>query len=109
MASCLFCKMINGEIKPDIVYENEAVLAFRDINPQAPVHVLVVPKKHIATLNDLQPEHDVLVGELYLAAKRVAERIRRLIGSLDSGEPDLAEKHQVKVLESLHRRVKTPA
>ena len=73
MASCLFCKMINGEIKPDIVYENDAVLAFRDINPQAPVHVLVVPKKHIATLNDLQPEHDVLVGELYLAAKRVAE------------------------------------
>lgn len=75
MKDCLFCKMANGEITPDMVYENEAVMAFRDINPQAPVHVLVVPKKHIATLNDLQPEHDVLVGEMYLTAKKVAEKL----------------------------------
>lgn len=75
MVECLFCKMLNGEIKPDVVYENEAILAFRDINPQAPVHVLVVPKKHIATLNDLEPEHDVLVGEMYLTAKKVAEKL----------------------------------
>lgn len=75
MVDCLFCKMVNGEIKPDVVYENEAILAFRDINPQAPVHVLVVPKKHIATLNDLEPEHDVLVGEMYLTAKKVAEKL----------------------------------
>ena len=75
MAECLFCKMINGSIKPDIVYENEAILAFNDINPQAPVHVLVVPKKHIATLNDLEPENDVLVGEMYLTAKKVAEKM----------------------------------
>ena len=75
MVECLFCKMVNGEIKPDVVYENEAILAFRDINPQAPVHVLVVPKKHIATLNDLEPEHDVLVGEMYLTAKKVAEKL----------------------------------
>ena len=75
MVECLFCKMVNGEIKPDVVYENEAILAFRDINPQAPVHVLVVPKKHIATLNDLEPENDVLVGEMYLTAKKVAEKL----------------------------------
>ena len=75
MVDCLFCKMVNGEIKPDVVYENEAILAFRDINPQAPVHVLVVPKKHIATLNDLEPENDVLVGEMYLTAKKVAEKL----------------------------------
>jgi histidine triad (HIT) family protein len=75
MKDCLFCKMANGEIRPDMVYENPAVMAFRDINPQAPVHVLVVPKKHIATLNDLEPGHDVLVGELYLTAKTVAERL----------------------------------
>ena len=75
MVDCLFCKMVNGEIKPDVVYENEAILAFRDINPQAPVHVLVVPKKHIATLNDLEPEHDVLVGEMYLTAKKVAGKL----------------------------------
>jgi len=75
MEDCLFCKMINGTIKPSVVYENEAMLAFNDINPQAPVHVLVVPKKHIATLNDLEPEHDVLVGEMYLTAKKVAEKL----------------------------------
>ena len=78
---CLFCKMANGQIKPDIVYENEAVLAFKDINPQAPVHVLVIPKKHIATLNDLEPNHEVLIGELYLTAKKVA----RQLGIADGG------------------------
>lgn len=78
---CLFCKMANGQIKPDIVYENEAVLAFNDINPQAPVHVLVIPKKHIATLNDLEPNHEVLIGELYLTAKKVA----RQLGIADGG------------------------
>ena len=75
MADCLFCKMVNGEIAPDKVYENDAVLAFKDINPQAPVHVLVIPKKHIATMNDLEPGHDVLVGEMYLTAKKVAEKL----------------------------------
>ena len=75
MTDCLFCKMVNGTIKPKIVYENDAVMAFEDINPQAPVHVLVIPKKHIATMNDLEPEHDVLVGEMYLTAKRVAEKL----------------------------------
>lgn len=80
-SECLFCKMANGQIKPDIVYENEAVLAFKDINPQAPVHVLVIPKKHIATLNDLEPNHEVLIGELYLTAKKVA----RQLGIADGG------------------------
>ena len=54
MTDCLFCKMVAGEIQPDIVYEDEQVLAFRDINPKAPTHILVIPKQHIATLNDLQ-------------------------------------------------------
>jgi histidine triad (HIT) family protein len=70
--SCLFCKMVSGTIKPDKVYEDDDVLAFKDIHPQAPVHVLVVPKLHIATANDLKPEHAILVGKLYLAAARVA-------------------------------------
>lgn len=74
MADCLFCKMISGEIKPNVVLENDDVLAFRDINPQAPTHVLVVPKTHIATINHLQPQHAELVGKLYLAAKQVAEQ-----------------------------------
>jgi histidine triad (HIT) family protein len=72
MTDCLFCKMVAGEIKPDVVYEDEAVLAFRDVNPQAPSHVLVVPKAHIATLNDLQTKDAELVGRLFLAAKQIA-------------------------------------
>ena len=72
MSDCLFCKMISGEIQPDTVYEDDEVLGFRDINPQAPTHVLVVPKTHISTLNDLQDNHSALVGKLYLAAKKIA-------------------------------------
>ena len=62
--SCLFCKIINREIPASIVYEDDELLAFNDINPQAPTHVLVVPKKHIATLNDLQEGDATLVGTL---------------------------------------------
>ncbi|MEQ1637751.1 MAG: histidine triad nucleotide-binding protein [Methylococcales bacterium] len=62
MNDCLFCKMVAGNIKPDIVYEDEQVLAFRDINPQAPVHILIIPKRHIATLNDLDDQK--LAGKL---------------------------------------------
>ncbi len=74
MTDCLFCKMIAGEIQPDVVYEDDAVLAFRDINPQAPTHVLVVPREHIATINDLDAAHAGLVGRIYLAAKEVARQ-----------------------------------
>jgi histidine triad (HIT) family protein len=74
MADCLFCKMVRGEIDPDVVYRDEHVLAFRDINPQAPMHVLVVPREHIATINDLDVEHRELVGRMFLAAKTIAEQ-----------------------------------
>lgn len=74
MSDCLFCKMVAGEIKPSVVYEDDAVLAFRDINPQAPTHVLVIPKRHISTINDLKSEDADLVGRLYLGAKKVAEQ-----------------------------------
>jgi histidine triad (HIT) family protein len=72
VSDCLFCKMARGEIRPDVVYEDEHVLAFRDINPQAPLHVLVIPRTHISTINELEDDHAELVGRLYLAAKRVA-------------------------------------
>ena len=62
--SCLFCKIVAGEIPAKRVYEDEIVVAFEDINPQAPVHVLVIPKRHVATLNDLQASDDQLVGTL---------------------------------------------
>ena len=70
--SCLFCRIIAREIPGSIVYEDDRVLAFNDINPQAPTHVLVVPKRHIETLNDLTPEDDALVGELVRRAAAIA-------------------------------------
>ena len=73
MSDCLFCKMAAEEIVPDIVFENDHVMAFRDISPQAPTHVLVIPKKHISTINDLNAEDAHLVGEMFLAAKEVAK------------------------------------
>lgn len=72
MSDCLFCKMVDGRIKPNVVLETNDVLAFRDINPQAPLHVLVVPKRHISTLNDLREADATLVGKLFLAAQQVA-------------------------------------
>ena len=73
MTDCLFCKIIRHEIPASIVYEDDRILAFNDINPQAPTHVLVVPKRHIATLNELSPEDDQIVGELVRRAAAIAE------------------------------------
>ncbi len=72
MSDCLFCKMIEGEITPDKVYENDQVLAFRDINPQAPVHILIIPKTHVATLNDLNDFS--LAGQLLETAIKLAKQ-----------------------------------
>ena len=72
MADCLFCKIINREIPGSIVYEDDRLMAFNDINPQAPTHVLVVPKRHISTLNELTAEDDQLVGEMVRRATAIA-------------------------------------
>lgn len=72
MPENIFTKIINREIPADIVYENDEVLAFRDINPQAPTHVLVIPKAEIATVDDIQPEQAELVGKMVLAAQQIA-------------------------------------
>lgn len=72
MTDCIFCKIVAGDIPANKVFEDDLVLGFRDLNPQAPTHVLLIPKRHIATLNDLQPEDAELIGRLYLAAKQVA-------------------------------------
>ena len=74
MSDTIFSKIIRREIPADIVYEDEEVLAFRDISPQAPVHVLVIPKLEIATVNDIQPEHAELIGKMVLAAQKVARQ-----------------------------------
>ncbi len=76
MESCIFCKIAQGEIPAEILYEDEQVVAFRDIHPQAPVHVLVIPRRHIATLNEAPAEEAELVGRLSLAAAEVARRLR---------------------------------
>ncbi len=72
MSDCLFCKIVTGAIQPDVVFEDDHVLAFRDINPQAPTHVLIVPKKHVATLNDLEDAE--LGGQLLNAAVAIAKQ-----------------------------------
>lgn len=74
MSDTLFKKIINREIPADIVFEDDEVLAFRDINPQAPVHILVIPKTPVATVNDLEPQHDALVGKLVRAARELAKK-----------------------------------
>ena len=73
MSDTIFQKIIDREIPADIVFEDEEVLAFRDINPQAPVHILVIPKTPIPTLNDIQPDHTGLIGKLFQTAARLAE------------------------------------
>ncbi len=69
---CLFCKIINREIPASIVYEDDRLIAINDINPQAPVHVLVIPKRHIASLDELSPADDGLVGEVVRRAAVIA-------------------------------------
>lgn len=72
MSDTIFSKIIRREIPADIVFENDRVLAFRDINPQAPVHILIIPKKPIPTLNDIQAEDAPLLGELFVVAAQLA-------------------------------------
>lgn len=73
MSDCIFCKIINKEIPSKIVYEDDDILAFEDINPLAKVHILLIPKKHIETAADLQEEDAALIGKIYLTAKKIAE------------------------------------
>jgi histidine triad (HIT) family protein len=71
-ADCIFCKIASNEMESDVVHEGDRVVAFRDANPQAPTHVLVIPREHIPSVNDLEEDHASLVGELYLTARDVA-------------------------------------
>lgn len=71
---CLFCQILEKKVPATVVYEDDHSLAFRDIRPVAPTHVLVIPKKHIAAIRELEPEHVETMGQLLLAARRVAEQ-----------------------------------
>lgn len=79
--ACLFCQIGSGELAADVVWEGDDALAFRDIRPKAPVHVLIVPKKHIPSLAEIEKEDSAIIGNLFLAVKEVATQL----GVLESG------------------------
>jgi histidine triad (HIT) family protein len=87
---CIFCKIIEGSIPSSKVYETENVIAFKDIQPAAPVHILIIPKKHIPTMNDVTEEDDLVIAELFAAAREIAmqqgiaESGYRLINNVNS-------------------------
>ena len=72
MDDCIFCKIINKQIPSEIIYEDEEIIAFKDIQPVAPVHVLVVPKKHIPSVMDLKDEEQVIIGKIYSVIQKLA-------------------------------------
>jgi histidine triad (HIT) family protein len=72
--ACVFCRIVEGSAPADIVHEDDDLIVFKDINPKAPLHVLLVPRAHIATVNDLEDHHTVLMGKLFLTAKRLANQ-----------------------------------
>lgn len=73
MEECLFCKIVKGEIPSEKVYEDEEILAFKDINPVAPVHILVIPKKHITSVNEIETEDQMLIGKIFSTIKKIAK------------------------------------
>lgn len=71
---CIFCKIAQKQIPANIIYENEDVIAFDDLHPRAPIHKLIIPRKHIATLNDVEPSDEVLTGKMLYAAQELAKK-----------------------------------
>lgn len=74
--SCIFCKIVKGEIPSEIVYQTEEILAFKDIKPKAPIHFLIIPKKHISSIKSLTVRDRNLAGDLIIAAKKIAQEQR---------------------------------
>ena len=75
MDGCIFCKIINGQLPSRVVYEDDKVFAFNDINPMAPVHVLVVPKMHVESVKDITDENVNILGDIHLAANKIAQKL----------------------------------
>ena len=88
---CLFCKILKGEIPATILFEDEDIVAFEDIRPAAPKHLLIIPKEHIDTINDTKPAHEALLGRMILRAKELAAKVGinnegyRLVFNINSG------------------------
>jgi histidine triad (HIT) family protein len=81
MSDCLFCDIVSGKISANVIYRDDSVVAFKDIRPVAPVHVLIIPRKHIVTILDFEPDDDALIGSVF----RVAARLAREHGLAQSG------------------------
>lgn len=81
--NCLFCKIAQGAIPASVVFEDDEIIAFRDLNPQAPKHVLIIPKQHISTLNDASDEHQALLGRMMLGAKKLLTLKELVIQDID--------------------------
>jgi histidine triad (HIT) family protein len=81
MRDCLFCGIIDGKVKANVVYQNERIVAFKDISPKAPVHILIIPRKHLVSVLDIEAEDGALTGEIF----QVAGRLAREQGIADSG------------------------
>ena len=75
MGECIFCEIIKGEIPCEKIYEDERILSFRDLNPEAPVHVLIIPKKHIGSLNEIEEEDSAIMGDIVTAARKIALKL----------------------------------
>jgi histidine triad (HIT) family protein len=73
MEDCIFCKIINREVPSDIVYEDDEIIAFKDIAPAAPIHILVIPKKHIASLVEISTEDEAVIGRIYTVINKIAQ------------------------------------
>ncbi|KQO17659.1 histidine triad nucleotide-binding protein [Paenibacillus sp. Leaf72] len=92
---CIFCKIVEGTLPSTKVYESDTVVAFQDIKPEAPVHILIIPKKHIATMNDVTADDDIIMAELFTAARQIAieqgiaESGYRLINNVNSDSGQL--------------------
>lgn len=99
MSACLFCKIISGDIPADIVYEDERILVFKDINPRAAVHLLVIPKIHLVSLDDLKVEHQILIGHIMLKLAHLARNqglpdgFRTIINTGPGGGQEVAHLH----------------
>jgi histidine triad (HIT) family protein len=86
MSDCIFCKIAEGEIPSTVVFEDDELMAFEDVNPKASVHVLIIPKEHLSTMNDPGPEHEILLGRMMLLAARIAAaRIAKERGVSEGG------------------------
>jgi histidine triad (HIT) family protein len=100
MSDCIFCRIIAGEAPADKLYEDEQVTAFRDINPVAPIHVLIVPNKHLASVNRIKPVDELVIGHLFTVARQLAEELginqsgyRLIINTGEDGRQEVYHLH----------------